>query len=217
MLRRLAAAGHVIAKLCLATRKAAAALSGQFAHSFFMPLCLTGLAILARIQARRPPLCACYDRVTPVARLFRACYSQFSAHPLAGSVRTFLIAPTIKKTPKASDACRCRRWRHSWRWTRRAPTMRSLLWCRRYLLTATPLPSWVRTGHSLSSWHACTFQSSSHVDSVCAAVRRSPCCKRDVHRHGLSYEACLRAARSAASVELIIAGQSLPCAINPAS
>ncbi len=58
VLRRLAAAGHVVAGLCLATRKAAAALSGQFAHSFFMPLCLTGLAILARIQARRLPLCA---------------------------------------------------------------------------------------------------------------------------------------------------------------
>lgn len=158
VLRRLAAAGHVVAELCLATRKAAAALSGQFAHSFFMPLCLTGLAILARIQACRPPVCARNDRVTPVAGLFRACYSQFSAQPLAGSVRTFLTAPIVKKPIKATDTCRCRRWRHSWRWMRRAPTMRSLLWCRRYRLTAAPLPSWVRTSRSLSSWHACTVQ-----------------------------------------------------------
>lgn len=51
-LRRLAAAACVAGALCGAARGAAAALSGQLAHSFFMPLCLTGLAVAARVQAR---------------------------------------------------------------------------------------------------------------------------------------------------------------------
>ena len=52
-LKRLAALGRLVGGLCSAVRGAAGALSGQLAHSFFMPLCLTGLAMLARVQARQ--------------------------------------------------------------------------------------------------------------------------------------------------------------------
>ena len=60
-LKRLAALGRLLGDLCGAVRGAAGALSGQLAHSFFMPLCLTGLAVLARVQARQrtchPSMC----------------------------------------------------------------------------------------------------------------------------------------------------------------
>lgn len=38
--------------LSIAIRKAGAALSAQLALTFFVPLCLTGLAIVARMQVR---------------------------------------------------------------------------------------------------------------------------------------------------------------------
>ena len=40
-----------MAALFTAIRRAGAALSAQLALTFFMPLCLTGLAIVARMQA----------------------------------------------------------------------------------------------------------------------------------------------------------------------
>ena len=40
-----------MAALFTAVRKAGAALSAQLALTFFVPLCLTGLAIVARVQA----------------------------------------------------------------------------------------------------------------------------------------------------------------------
>ena len=49
---RLRGSCRAVAALIPALRKAAAALLGQLAHSFFMPFCLTAAAVLARIQVR---------------------------------------------------------------------------------------------------------------------------------------------------------------------
>ena len=44
--------GSLLEALFPALRKAAAALSAQLALTFFVPLCLTGLAIMARVQVQ---------------------------------------------------------------------------------------------------------------------------------------------------------------------
>ncbi|KAK9845469.1 hypothetical protein WJX81_007310 [Elliptochloris bilobata] len=81
-LRRLAAAGRLLAELCTAARRAAGALSGQLAHSFFMPLCLTGLAVLARVQALAAQLALdaarTYNALAAVVAVL-----PFDAHPAA--------------------------------------------------------------------------------------------------------------------------------------
>lgn len=52
-LRALLAACRLVEELGPAVHRACAQLIAQLAHSFFMPLCLTALAALARIQARQ--------------------------------------------------------------------------------------------------------------------------------------------------------------------
>ncbi len=47
---------NVLTALFSAIRKAGAALSAQLALTFFVPLCLTGLAIVARMQVGNAPL-----------------------------------------------------------------------------------------------------------------------------------------------------------------
>ncbi len=51
-LRRLRGSCRAVVELVPAVWRAAAALSGQLAHGFFVPFCLTATALLARIQAR---------------------------------------------------------------------------------------------------------------------------------------------------------------------
>ena len=51
-LHRLRGSCRAIVELVPAVRRAAAALSGQLAHGFFVPFCLTATALVARIQAR---------------------------------------------------------------------------------------------------------------------------------------------------------------------
>ncbi len=50
-LHRLRGSCRAIVELVPAVRRAAAALSGQLAHGFFVPFCLTATAAVARIQA----------------------------------------------------------------------------------------------------------------------------------------------------------------------
>lgn len=50
VLRTLAAACQLIEQLAQAVQRASLQLLAQLAHSFFMPLCLTAVATLARIQ-----------------------------------------------------------------------------------------------------------------------------------------------------------------------
>lgn len=52
MLRALLAACGLVEELAPAVHRASLQLLAQLAHSFFMPLCLTALAALARIQVR---------------------------------------------------------------------------------------------------------------------------------------------------------------------
>ncbi len=51
-LHRLRGSCRAVVELVPAVRRAAAALSGQLAHGFFVPFCLTATALAARIQAR---------------------------------------------------------------------------------------------------------------------------------------------------------------------
>ncbi len=51
LLRTLRSACHLVEQLAPAVHRAALHLLAQLAHSFFMPLCLTSLACVARIQA----------------------------------------------------------------------------------------------------------------------------------------------------------------------
>ena len=53
LLRCLLAACQLVVELEPAVHRASLQLLAQLAHSFFMPLCLTALATLARIQVRR--------------------------------------------------------------------------------------------------------------------------------------------------------------------
>ncbi len=110
-LRRLAAAACVAGALCGAARGAAAALSGQLAHSFFMPLCLTGLAVAARVQARCIIQCG----------LRQVLYADFHG------IRGVQVGPRLPVRPASaqlggsiSQVAACRRWQRSWRWTPRA-------------------------------------------------------------------------------------------------
>ena len=50
VLTRFLGSCRAVAAIIPALRKAAAALLGQLAHSFFMPFCLTATAVLARVQ-----------------------------------------------------------------------------------------------------------------------------------------------------------------------
>ena len=52
-LHRLRGSCRAVVELIPAVRRAAAALSGQLAHGFFVPFCVTATAVIARIQARR--------------------------------------------------------------------------------------------------------------------------------------------------------------------
>ena len=52
-LHRLRGSCRAIVELMPAVRRAAAALSGQLAHGFFVPFCLTATAAVARIQVCR--------------------------------------------------------------------------------------------------------------------------------------------------------------------
>ena len=49
-LHRLRGSCRAVVELVPAVRRAAAALSGQLAHGFFVPFCLTATALVARIQ-----------------------------------------------------------------------------------------------------------------------------------------------------------------------
>jgi hypothetical protein len=50
LLGTLRAACHLVEQLAPAVHRASLQLLAQLAHSFFMPLCLTSLAVIARIQ-----------------------------------------------------------------------------------------------------------------------------------------------------------------------
>ena len=52
VLHRLRGSCRAVVELVPAVRRAAAALSGQLTHGFFVPFCLTITAVVARIQAR---------------------------------------------------------------------------------------------------------------------------------------------------------------------
>lgn len=59
VLRTLAAACQLVEQLAQAVQRASLQLLAQLAHSFFMPLCLTALAALARIQASCTACASC--------------------------------------------------------------------------------------------------------------------------------------------------------------
>ena len=58
-LHRLRGSCRAVVELVPAVRRAAAAVSGQLAHGFFMPFCLTVTAVVARIQARCQATACC--------------------------------------------------------------------------------------------------------------------------------------------------------------
>ena len=76
---------NVMAALFSAVRKAGAALSAELALTFFVPMCLTGLAVVARMQV------GLYPSFKSLTHWIRYCYQQ-SAH------RTFITYQSLSSS-----------------------------------------------------------------------------------------------------------------------